>query len=97
MLLEVQAQVQQRLAHQAISRQLQRDQQAPEPSIAIEEWVDGFELHMSERGFEQRWCRLGHVVEKVLELLQALVELVRRRRNSPGVRLDPRPSSSSTL
>ena len=52
--LEVQAQVQHRFAHQAIDRELQRDKQATHPTIAVEERVDGLELHVGQRRLDQR-------------------------------------------
>ncbi len=45
-LLEIEAQIQQRLGQQAALVQLQRDEEATKTSVAIQKGVDGLELHM---------------------------------------------------
>ena len=46
--LEIQAEIKQRLPQSAPGTEQERNQQAPEPSIAVQEGVDGFKLHMDE-------------------------------------------------
>jgi hypothetical protein len=48
-LLEVQAQVQERLPQHAVVVQDERDQQPPDAPVPIEKAVDGLELHVGER------------------------------------------------
>src|SRR5205085_6434799 len=66
--LEVEAEVQQRLAHHLALAQKKRDQQPAEAAVAVEERVDRLELHVREaRHYEHR--DLGRFrVEEALEV-----------------------------
>ena len=54
MLLEVQADIQQRLPQQSVVGELKRDQQATDASVAIEKWVDRLELDVRECRLHER-------------------------------------------
>ena len=56
-------------------RWLQDYQEASDTSVAVEERVDGFELHVSERGLEQRRHGLGVIIEKSLERSQTFAQV----------------------
>ncbi len=47
--------------------------------------MDVLELHMGERGLDERRRRLGLVIQESLEVLQALVQLIRRGRHEHRV------------
>lgn len=71
--------------------QQQRDQQAAEAAVAVEEGVDRLELHVGERGPDQRGGRLGGprtgagpAVQKGLEGRHAGLDFVGRRRHEVG-------------
>ena len=78
--LEKKAQVQQRLLQHFFAQQHQRNQQAADASIAVQKWVDRLELHMRERGLDQRRVACGHVVQKIFQLGDALRNVLGRRR-----------------
>src|SRR4051794_12685463 len=54
MLLEVQAQVEQRLLEDLLRTQQQRDEQAADAAVAVKERMDRLELHVSERRLDQQ-------------------------------------------
>ena len=85
MLLEVQADIQQRLPQQSIVGELKRDQQATDASVAIEKWVDRLELDVRECRLHERRRRFRFIVQEALEMLQALGNFIRWRRDERSV------------
>src|SRR5258708_30231185 len=58
----------------------ERDQEAPDPSVAVEVRVDALELGVGETGEDQkRWRGLG--VEELLECVESLLHLGNRWRD----------------
>lgn len=84
MLFEIQARVQQGPMKNVIVTKYQRDQQATDASVAIEEW-NRFELRVRQRGL---YYWVGLLVQKALEVCQTFREEMRRRWNKRGI---PRP------
>src|ERR1700722_11533611 len=53
----------------------QCDEKAPDPAIAVEKRMDGFELHMRQGCFDDRIDRLMQVL---LEIAEACIQMRRR-------------------
>jgi hypothetical protein len=77
-LLEVQAQVEQRLAQQSVRDELQSDQKPADTTVAVQEWMDGFELHVRKTCLDKGRHGFGIVVQKALEMLETGVSLEKR-------------------
>ena len=76
--LEVEAQVEQRARKLAGLLEHQRDDQSADPAVAVEEGMDGLELHVREgRADERRQAVLG--VDELIQLAHAGQHLVRGR------------------
>jgi len=56
------------LEHLGVTQQ-EGDEQAPDPAVAIKEWVDGFELSMSKSANDERVQAVG-VVKEPLKIAQ---------------------------
>ena len=82
---EVEGKIEQRLCKQTTVVQEQGDEEAAEAAIAIEKRMNGLELHMGERGFDQHGQAGGFVVEEGFERGHAGLDLWRRGRNEAGV------------
>src|ERR1022692_3908169 len=52
--LEVEAQIENRLPQRAARAQQKRDEQTPQPAVAVEEWVDRLELYVGQAGLDQQ-------------------------------------------
>ncbi len=57
--------------------QKQRDQKAPQSTVAIEVGVQRLELHVEQADAHERW-KVALIVDRVLELAQQLSEPLRR-------------------
>src|SRR5262249_21361886 len=80
-LLEVERQVEDRLRERLLDAQEERDEQAAEAAVAVEEWVDRLELDMRERGLDERWRAARAIVEEQLERSHARRPVARGRRD----------------
>ena len=60
--------------------QQQRDEESPEPTIAVEIGMQRLELNVEQTDANERW-KVALVVDCVLELAQQLTEPMRRRRD----------------
>src|ERR1051325_2989404 len=80
MLFEKSAEVQQWLSQCAVVAQQQRKQQAANAAIAVAEWMNRFELIVSDRQPYEKRIRQGGV-EKALEVVERRLHLLHRRRN----------------
>ena len=94
MLLEVEAQVQQRLLQHSGVVQQDRDEQSSDTSIAVEERVDRLELHVRQRRRHQDRVGSISVVEHALQSRHRLLDERRRRRHEMSV---PGPSSTDPV
>ena len=61
--------------------QLERDQQAPDTPVSIEEGVDGLELHMRQCTMHQH----RQTMEKGLQAIERAPHLMRRWRHEDGL------------
>lgn len=68
MLLEVEAEIKQRLSQHAFVVQDQGDQQSADAPVAIEKRMDGLELHVRQGGFGERGERYALIVQVPLEV-----------------------------
>ena len=84
MALEEEAQIQERLGEQLPVLEQQRDEQAADAAIAVEIGMDGFELHVHERGADER-RELRLAVDVLLQVTQERAQLLRRRWNEDRV------------
>ena len=80
--LEVQAEIQSRLTQRAGIAQHERDQQTPDAAVAIEERVDGFELHVGKPRLDQRRQLRIVRMQELFERVEAFIQPIRRRRNA---------------
>ena len=88
MLLEEQAQVEQRLLQNPGIDQHQHDQEPAQATVAVQKRVDGFELHMGQGSSHQHRQGMGSVrraMDEVLQLPHARVHQPRWRRHEAGV------------
>lgn len=83
MLLEEEAQIQQRFFQYLVVAEDERDQQPPHASVAVQEWVDGFELGMGKTGLEQWRNRL--VVEEFFQFAKTGQHFMGGRRHKSGI------------
>ena len=56
------------MTKEAFARQIKRDEQSPDPSVAIQEWVEGFKLVMADGNANEFWDQNGFVVRKSFEI-----------------------------
>src|SRR5438094_325084 len=84
MLLEEEAEIQERLRKQSPLLQQQRDQKPPDATVPVEIGVDALELHVHQRGADERG-QLVVTMDVLLEVTEQPPELVRRRRHKGGV------------
>jgi hypothetical protein len=82
---QVEGKIEQRLCKQATVVQEQGDEEAAEAAIAIKKRVNGLELHMGQRGFDQHGQADGFFVEEGFQRGHAGLDLWRRGRNEAGV------------
>ena len=61
------------------------NQQTADTAVAVKKWVNRFELHVGERGFDQCWIRGMLVMNEPLKGGHAVLESMRRWRNEMGV------------
>src|SRR5436190_204192 len=94
MSLEEQAQIQNGLAQRACDAQQERSQEAAKATIAVQEWVNGFELDMHESGFDQKRKVWMIRVQEFLERVEALHQTIRGRRHERSV---PRPCATDPI
>ena len=80
MRLEIVAEVQHRPLEHLRMAQQERNEQPPNPAVAVQERMDGFELRMSQRADDERIQAAG-VMKEPLEVAEGDVHLVRRRRD----------------
>ena len=83
--LEEQRQVQDRIFQQSFGPQDQSDEQATNTSVAIQEGMDRFELHMRQGSLDQGERSNRIVMQELFQQTHACHHLVRRWRNEPGV------------
>ena len=83
--LQVVAEAQQRTAQHPRVTEQECDQQAPDPAVAIREWMDGLELGMGESASNQRVRRGAGIVQEELEITQGGHHLVGRWRDERGI------------
>src|SRR6266851_7800775 len=53
-LFQVKTEIKQWLPQRPFSTEQNRDEQPPKSPVAIQEWMDGFELHMGQSGFDEQ-------------------------------------------
>src|SRR5689334_16305746 len=85
MRLEVKAEIQDGLAQCAGITEHECDQQTPETSVTVKEWMDRLELHMRESCLDQRWKLWIVHMQKFLERIEAFIQPIGRRWNEQGV------------
>ena len=61
-----------------------RDQEPPDATIAVQKRVDGLELHLGERGFDERRQAVVRGMDEALERGHAMLDVLRRGRNEAG-------------
>lgn len=66
--LEEEARIEHRLPKRAVRDQLQDDEKPADAAVPVEKRMDGLELHMAQRRFDERRHGLGVVVEEPLEV-----------------------------
>src|SRR6185312_15385129 len=71
-LLEVEAEVEERLPERTLVAENERDEEAPEPAVAVEERVNGLELDVDQGRLQQRGCLDRVVVNEFLETPQTV-------------------------
>ena len=71
-LLQIEAQVEQWLVHDAEGNQGERNKQSPESAVAIEVGMNRFKLGMRAGDSHERQFEAGLVVEVAFEILQAI-------------------------
>jgi len=80
MLLEVVAEIEQRLPEDAALHEQERDQQPSDSSIAVQERMDGLELRVGKCCLDQYRCLVVRV-EVALEAVERLVHVGNGRRD----------------
>jgi hypothetical protein len=93
-LLEIQAQVEQRLLQHSGVMQQKRDQQPPDTTVSVQERVDRFELHVSQRSRYEHGILRARLVKGALERRHQLIDQRRRRRYEVRV---PRPGPADPV
>ena len=61
------AQVEDGLGQGALCAEQERDEQTPDPAVAVEKRVDRLELSVAQRGLDEQWRAVRDVVEELLE------------------------------
>src|SRR5438876_661423 len=77
--------IQHRLVQRLAFAEEERDEQAADAAVAIEERMNRLELSVGESDFDQQWQAIRFVQER-LEVAQSGGYFVRRRRDERGVR-----------
>ena len=67
LLLEVKAEIEERLSERALVAENERDEEVPEPAVAVEERVNGLELNVDQGSLQQRGRLDPIVVDEFLE------------------------------
>ena len=68
-----------------MNAEIERDQQAPDPAVAVQEGVDRLELNMEQPRLDERREFRGLFMHEALKGIEACIDLVRRRRHEQGV------------
>lgn len=68
MLLEVQADVEQRCPEQSVVVKQEGDEQAAHPAVAVEEWMDRLELDVGQPGADQGGQLGTRLVQEALQV-----------------------------
>jgi hypothetical protein len=84
-LFEIQGEVEQWVPEHAFGVEQEGDEKAAEAAVAIQEGVDGFELHMGERGLDENGGGDGLVVEEIFQCAEALEQGIGRRGHMSGI------------
>jgi hypothetical protein len=84
-LLEIEGEVEQGVPEHAFGVEQKGNEQAPQPSVSIQKRVDGFELHMGERGLDENGGGDGLVVEEIFQCAEALEQDIGRRGHMSGI------------
>ena len=82
-LFEVVTEIQQRPSKHLCVAEQERNQKPTDSAVAIQKWVDRFELRVND-GYLDKQRQSGVFVEKFLELVQRGIHLCRRRRDERG-------------
>src|SRR5208282_2227535 len=90
--LEIQAEVKNGLTDSASDAQQERNQQAAQPSVSVQEGVNGFELYMHEGRLHEEWQVFRLAMQELFERTHALHDLLRWWRNKCSV-AGPRASN----
>ena len=85
MLLEVKAQVEERFTKHSVFAEEEGDHEPAKTSVAVEERMDGFKLHMCQRGLQQHGGLFRFVVQEEFKAPHAFHDLFRRRWHEDGV------------
>ena len=83
--LQVEREVEERLGEQPAVVEQERDEEAAETAIAIEEGVDGLELDVGERGLQQEGQAAGVVMQELFQRAHARLNLLGRGRDEVGI------------
>ncbi len=84
-LFEIQGEVEQWVPEHAFGVEQEGDEKAAEAAVAIQEGVDGFELHMGERGLDKNGGGDRLVVEEFFQCAEAFQQGIRRRGHMGGI------------
>ena len=82
---QIEAEIEKRSAQDTVNAEIEGDEQAPDPAIAVEEGVDRFELDMEQPRLDERREFRGGFMHETLEGIKACMEFMRRRRDEQGV------------
>src|SRR5512134_1180540 len=85
MRVEEQTRIKKRFVQYAIGYELQHDEKASDTAVAVQKGVDGLELHVRERRFDQGRRRLWLVVDEALKRREAIAHLACGRRHKRRV------------
>ena len=81
MRLQIETEIEKRVAQHAIGAKEERHQKTANAAVAVEEGMDRLELDMEQTGFDQRRQARLRFMDEPLESVEAGVEFADRRRN----------------
>lgn len=84
MRFEEQTQVKQRLAEGFLRAQQQGHQEASNPAVAVEEWMDRLKRNVRQRCLEERGRLFRFIVNELLLPIEARHDFLWWRRHKPG-------------
>jgi hypothetical protein len=91
---EEEGEIEQGLCKEAAMVEQQGNEQASKATIAVEKRMDGLELHMSQRGFEQEGQTCIILMKEGFQCSHAGFDFLRRWRDETGI---PRPGAPDPI